>query len=94
MRFHPVKGYPVRALSLQVIKSATYGSVILSLTAGIGLPQSLETSRKIDALMAAGSLELQLHDYPSAWRSLSKLPKPIRTRPKSARRRRTSRWRG
>jgi hypothetical protein len=73
MRSHPVKGYPVRALCLkllQVMKGATYGSVILSLTAGIGLPQSLETSRKIDALMAAASLELQLHDYPSAWRSL------------------------
>jgi hypothetical protein len=40
------------------------------LTACIGLPQSLETNRKIDALMAAGSLEAQLHDYPSAWRSL------------------------
>jgi hypothetical protein len=40
------------------------------LTACIGLPQSLETNRKIDALLAAGSLEAQLHDYPSAWRSL------------------------
>ena len=73
MRSHPAKGYQVYALCLkllQVMKNAIYGSVILSLTASIGVPQSLETSRKIDALMAAASLELQLHDYPSAWRSL------------------------
>jgi hypothetical protein len=40
------------------------------LTASIGLSQSLETNRKIDALLAASSLEAYLHDYPSAWRSL------------------------
>ena len=73
MRPHSVKGYSVGALCLnvlQIMKSAAYGPVILSLTAGIGFPQSLENSRKIDALMAAGSLEAQLHDYPSAWRTL------------------------
>ena len=73
MRAHPVQGYPVRALCLkvlQLVRSASYGPLILSLTAGIGFPQSLETSRKIDALMAAGALEVQLHDYPSAWRTL------------------------
>jgi hypothetical protein len=47
-----------------------YAPVVLALTAGIGLPQSLETNRKVDALISASALEVQLQDYPSAWRTL------------------------
>lgn len=54
----------------RVVKQLGYGIITLPLIAGIGLPQSLETSRKIDALIAAGTLQRQQHDYESAWRSL------------------------
>jgi hypothetical protein len=54
----------------RVVKQLGYGIVALSWIAGIGLPQSLENSRKIDALIAAGALQRQQHDYESAWRSL------------------------
>jgi len=57
-------------ISARVVKQLGYGIMTLSLVAGIGLPQSLETSRKIDALIAAGALQRQKHDYESAWRSL------------------------
>jgi hypothetical protein len=49
------------------MKRLGYGSIILSLSAGIGLCQS-----KVDALLAASALEVHLGDYPAAWRTLER----------------------
>src|SRR5215469_1338666 len=57
-------------ISARVVKQLGYGIMTISLIVGIGFPQSLETSRKIDVLIAAGALQRQQHDYESAWRTL------------------------
>jgi hypothetical protein len=59
----------------QRMKWVGFATAILSLAVGIGgigktVLNRLETRRKIDALISSESLQLQGHDYWSAWRSL------------------------
>ena len=59
----------------RVMKWVGYGTAVLSLVAGIGgigktVLDRLETRRKIDTLISSESVQLQGHDYESAWRSL------------------------
>jgi hypothetical protein len=59
----------------RVMKWVGYGTAILSLAAGIGgigkiVLNRLETHRRIDAFISSESVQLQGHDYGSAWRSL------------------------
>ena len=70
-------GTHIMSQKISATKRLRYGTAILSLTAVIGLPQSLETKRKIDGLIAAETVQRQQHNYAAAWRSLEQVAQTV-----------------